>query len=61
MAQVLATMDDVQKLMDGNPAFAQALTSVALERRVDELEAEKAALPVCDCAQDPQGELEPGD
>jgi hypothetical protein len=57
----MATMDDVQKLMDNSPAFAQALTSVALERRVDELEAEKAAAPVCECAQNPQDEMEPGD
>lgn len=52
MAQVLATMEDVQKLMDANPAFAQTLTLVAMERRVDELEAEKAALPACDCKKD---------
>ena len=55
MAQVLATMDDVKALMDINPAFAQALTSVALERRVDELEAEKALTPVCNCAQGEPG------
>ena len=52
MAQVLATMEDVQKLMDTSPAFAQAVTLVAMERRVDELEAEKAALPTCDCKKD---------
>ena len=52
MAQVQVTMDDVQKLADTAPAFAQALTAVALERRVDELEAEKAARPECDCQQD---------
>jgi hypothetical protein len=52
MAQVLATMEDVQKLMDTSPAFAQAVTLVAMERRVDELEAEKATLPVCDCNKD---------
>jgi len=46
MAQVLATMEDVQKLMDANPMFSQALTLVAMERRVDELEASMAG---CDC------------
>jgi len=52
MAQVLATMEDVQALMDSNPAFAQALTLVAMERRVDELEEEKAAFPICNCQKD---------
>ena len=52
MAQVLATMDDVKKLTDNSPAFSQALSLVAMERRVEELEAEKAALPVCDCQND---------
>jgi hypothetical protein len=61
MAEVQIEMADIQKLMNSNSAFAQALTSVALERRVDELEAEKAATPACSCGQDPQDELEPGD
>ena len=52
MAEVLANMDDVQALMYINPAFAQALTLVAMERRVDELEAEKSA---CKCAQGKPG------
>ena len=46
MAQVVATMDDVQILMDRDPAFKQALTLVAMERRVDELEADQSA---CNC------------
>ena len=49
MAEVLASMEDVEALMNINPAFKQALTLVAMERRVDELEAEKS---VCKCAQD---------
>tara|TARA_R110000824_G_scaffold164633_1_gene340939 strand:+ start:297 stop:467 length:171 start_codon:yes stop_codon:yes gene_type:complete len=52
MAQVMATMDDVKKLTDNSPAFSQALSLVAMERYIDELEAEKAAAPVCECQND---------
>ena len=49
MAEVLASMEDVEALMNINPAFKQALTLVAMERRVDELEAEKNS--GCTCQQ----------
>jgi predicted short-subunit dehydrogenase-like oxidoreductase (DUF2520 family) len=61
MAEVQATMDDVKALADINPAFAQALTLVVMERRVDELEAEKAEAPACLCSSTPpEGNLIPG-
>ena len=58
MAEVVATMEDVKKLADNSPAFSQALSLVAMERHIDELEAEKAAAPVCDCQNDDSSEDE---
>jgi|TARA_R110002020_G_scaffold67482_10_gene177215 hypothetical protein len=52
MAEVAIEMSDVQQLMDSNPTFRTELTAVAFNRRIDELEAEKAAAPVCDCQKD---------
>jgi hypothetical protein len=61
MAEVAIEMADIQTVLNSNPAFSQAGQGAALARRVDEVEAEKAATPVCTakcCGQDPQGELE---
>jgi hypothetical protein len=44
-------MADIQTILNASPAFAQAVQGAALARRVDELEAEKAAVPVCGCMQ----------
>ena len=49
MAEVAIKMADIQAVLNASPAFAQAVQTVALGRRVDELEAEKAATPVCNC------------
>ncbi len=49
MAEVTIEMADIQTVLNSTPAFAQAVQTVALSRRVDELEAEKAATPVCNC------------
>ena len=49
MAEVAIEMADIQTVLNSTPAFAQAVQSAALARRVDELEAEKAATPVCNC------------
>ena len=49
MAEVAIEMADIQAVLNASPAFSQAVQTVALSRRVDELEAEKAATPVCNC------------
>tara|TARA_R110002110_G_scaffold317951_1_gene530704 strand:- start:541 stop:726 length:186 start_codon:yes stop_codon:yes gene_type:complete len=49
MAEVQVTMVDVETVLNSTPAFAQAVRGAALARRVDELEAEKAEAPICDC------------
>ncbi len=52
MAEVAIEMADIQTVLNASPVFAQAVQSAALARRVDELEAEKAAAPACDCEKD---------
>ena len=52
MAEVAIEMADIQTILNASPAFAQAVQGAALARRVDELEAEKAAVPVCGCQKD---------
>ena len=52
MAEVAIEMADIQTILNASPAFAQAVQGAALARRVDELEAEKAAAPACDCQKD---------
>ena len=52
MADVQIEMADIQTILNASPAFAQAVQGAALARRVDELEAEKAARPECDCEKD---------
>ena len=51
MAEVAIEMADIQTILNASPAFAQAVQGAALARRVDELEAEVAATPVCGCMQ----------
>ena len=43
------TMDDINIVLNKFPVFAQEVRLEAANRRVDELEAEKAAAPACDC------------
>jgi len=45
-------MADIQTVLNASPAFAQAVTAQAMSRRIDELEAEKAEAPACDCEKD---------
>jgi len=52
MAEVQIEMADVQAVLNSNQAFAQAVQSAALARRIDELEAAAEAAPVCDCQKD---------
>ena len=52
MAEVQATLADINAVLNSNPTFAQAVTAQAMTRRIDELEAEKAAITVCDCKKD---------
>jgi len=52
MAEVQIEMADVQAVLISNQAFAQAVQSAALARRIDELEAAAEAAPVCDCQKD---------
>jgi hypothetical protein len=57
MAEVAIEMEDIQTVLNSSPAFSQAVQSAALARRVDELEAEKAAAPpACDCQKDNSSE-----
>jgi len=49
MAEVVIEMADVQAVLNASPEFSQAVSAAALNRRVDELEAEKAVTPVCNC------------
>jgi hypothetical protein len=57
MAEVAIEMADIQTVLNASPAFSQAVQSAALARRVDELEAEKAAAPpACDCQKDTPSE-----
>ena len=49
MAEVAIEMADIQTVLNASPAFSQAVQGAALARRVDELEAEKAETPVCNC------------
>ena len=49
MSEVAIEMADIQIVLNASPAFAQAVRVEALNRRVDELEAEKAETPVCNC------------
>ena len=66
MAEVQVEMADIHAVIDkdanaaiaNNPALAQASYTYALIRRIDELEAEKAAVPVCDCQQNDSSEDE---
>ena len=58
MAEVAIEMADIQTILNASPAFAQAVQGAALARRVDELEAEKAATPVCGCYNDDSSEDE---
>ena len=43
------TMDDINIVLNKFPVFAQEVKLEAANRRVNELEAEVAAAPVCDC------------
>jgi hypothetical protein len=43
------TMDDINIVLNKYPVFAQEVKLEAANRRVNELEAEVAAAPVCDC------------
>ena len=52
MADVQIEMADIQAVLSASPAFAQAVSAQAMSRRIDELEAEKAAAPACDCEKD---------
>jgi hypothetical protein len=52
MAEVAIEMADINAVLKASPAFVQAVQGAALSRRVDELEAEKAAAPACDCQKD---------
>ena len=52
MADVQIEMADIQAVLNASPAFAQAVSAQAMSRRIDELEAEKAAAPACDCEKD---------
>ena len=61
MAEVAIEMADIQTVLNSNPAFAQAVQTAALARRVDELEAEKAAAPVCGCYNDDNSSEEQSD
>ena len=47
MAEI--TMDDINIVLNKFPVFAQEVRLEAANRRVDELEAEKAEAPACDC------------
>ena len=58
MAEVAIEMADIQTVLNSTPAFAQAVQGAALARRVDELEAEKAEAPACDCQNDDSSEDE---
>ena len=46
------TMDDINIVLNKYPVFAQEVRLEAANRRVNELEAEVAAAPVCDCQKD---------
>ena len=61
MAEVAIEMADIQTVLNASPAFSQAVQSAALARRVDELEAEKAAAPVCGCYNDDNSSEEQSD
>tara|TARA_Y100000310_G_scaffold308403_1_gene351455 strand:- start:556 stop:753 length:198 start_codon:yes stop_codon:yes gene_type:complete len=52
MADVQIEMADIQAVANRNPLFAQEVKLEAAQRRIDELEAEKAAAPACDCQKD---------
>jgi|8_EtaG_2_1085327.scaffolds.fasta_scaffold11396_5 hypothetical protein len=52
MAEVQVEMADINAVLNSNPTFAQAVQVAAMTRRIDELEAEKAAITVCDCKKD---------
>ena len=56
MAEVAIEMADIQTVLNSTPAFAQAVTAQAMSRRIDELEAEKAEAPACDCQKDNSSE-----
>ena len=59
MAEVAIEMADIQTVLSASPAFSQAVQGAALSRRVDELEAEKAAAPpACACQNDVSSEDE---
>ena len=58
MAEVQVEMADINAVLNSNPTFAQAVQVAAMTRRIDELEAEKAAVPVCDCQQNDSSEDE---
>ena len=49
MAEVAIEIADIQTVLNASPEFSQAVQGAALARRVDELEAEKAETPVCNC------------
>ena len=61
MAEVAIEMADIQTVLNASPAFSQAVQGAALARRVDELEAEKAAAPVCGCYNDDNSSEEQSD
>jgi len=52
MAEVQVEMADINAVLNSNPTFAQAVQVEEMTRRIDELEAEKAAITVCDCKKD---------
>ena len=59
MAEI--TMDDINIVLNKFPVFAQEVRLEAANRRVDELEAEKAAAPACDCEKDASSQDKQGD
>ena len=61
MAEVAIEMADIQTVLNSTPAFAQAVTAQAMSRRIDELEAEKAEAPACDCEKDASPQDKQGD
>jgi len=52
MAEVEATLADIKIVLNKFPVFAQEVRLEAASRMIDELEAEKAESPVCDCQKD---------
>lgn len=52
MEALQTTIEDINIVLGASPAFAAAVREQTMIRRIDDLEAEKAAAPVCDCQND---------